>query len=142
MSPKHLPFGPADRSGAEPVVTVPDQVMPLVVNAHTTASPVETSRRPLAGRVWVTTSLRRPPVHRRQSLRPWLIGGGVLVGIAAVAGVVWLLVAAVMAAIAWAHTHLLVLCAAAVFALFVLARCAAGKRSSSCPGLHCQGCRR
>lgn len=93
------------------------------------------------GLVEVIAELRDPePVRSRWW--PWLR----VAALAVIAGVVWLLVwavmalvAVVMAALAWVQAHLAGIVFAAIGVAMVLAWACSG---SSCLGLHCGGCRR
>jgi hypothetical protein len=97
------------------------------------------------GLVEVIAELRAPePVRSRWW--PWLRVAGWLAALAVIAGVVWLLVwavmalaAVVMAALAWVQAHLAGIVFAAIGVALVLAWACSG---SSCSGLHCGGCRR
>ena len=95
-------------------------------------------------RAWI-----RVPARRVSWGRVALRAAGVLGGLAVVAGVVWLVVKAVLSLIAevlfvvaWVQAHLLVIGVAAVIILLVLFLLSAGSGRSSCAGLHCGGCRR
>lgn len=92
-------------------------------------------------RIQVTADLREPA--RVQRRWPWLVLVWAL-GIAAAAGIAWLLVllisavvAFVTAAVGWVSTHLPVIVLGGV-ALLLLALPA----GSRCVGVHCGGCRR
>ncbi len=117
---------------------------PRVIEGQVVATRVE--RRP-ARRVWTRPALPRPRIGWGQLA---LRAAGVLAASAAVVGLGWLLVKAVMSlvtgllvlvalVVAWVQANWLWLVLAAGLLLFLLARF--GSRSS-CAGLHCGGCRR
>jgi len=140
------------------IVGWPDEVRAALDRAHADGRLVgvdEVSR--LADRqVQVSAQLREPTAPRFRwlvrwswpSARVWLRVALVLLGAAAVAGLVWAVVAAVTALVAvvsaavsavaaWVSTYWPVLAGIAL----VLLLCTTG-RAARCVGMHCGGCRR
>jgi hypothetical protein len=105
-----------------------------------------------AGRVRVVTRLRSDHPSRWRQVCPWLVGAvkvtGVLLGLAAVAGLLWViglaavaLVALVSTAVAWVHAHLLGIGVVATIAVIGVLSVFTGG-GDSCTGAHCRGCGR
>lgn len=96
------------------------------------------------GRVVVYADMREPVPDGEDN--PWLIGLGAVIGLAALGGLVWLLVLAVMAivsfvgaVVAWVAAHLAAILAVAGGLLLLMLYLGS---EHSCSGMHCQGCRR
>ncbi len=133
--PTH-PTNPPDRPVGLAVVRV--------VDGELVASRVE---QPPARRAWTRPGPRRPRIcWGLVSLR----ATAALAGFAVVAGLVWLMVQALLAlvvellalvalVVGWVHANWVWLLLAAGLLLFLLARRVG---SSSCAGLHCRGCGR
>lgn len=124
------------------VVGDQDQVAAVMVRARETGRLVSLGQvQRLAGdQVQVTAQLREPTRSRWQRVRPWLIGLGWLLAVAAVAGAVWLIVLGVLALIAWVHAHIVGIVAGGCLLVLLGVVCAGG--AATCEGLHCGGCRR
>jgi hypothetical protein len=127
------------------------QVLAALTRAHTEGRLVSvTSTQQLpGGRVQVVADLLAVRTTWEKT-RPWLIGaaktGAVVVGLASVGGLVWLLILAVMAvvawvvsAVAWVAAHVVGIIVCFWLTLFFLAWLLSG---SDCAGIHCGGCRR
>lgn len=124
------------------VVGEEDQVAAVMVRARETGRLVAVGEiERLAGdQVRVTAQLREPTRSRWERVRPWLLGFGWLLAVAAVAGAVWLIVLGVLALMAWVQAHLVGIVAGA--ALLVLLGLVLLGGAATCEGLHCGGCRR
>lgn len=127
------------------------QVLAALARAHSEGRlvSVTSSEQLPGGRVQVVADLLAVQ-SRWEKARPWLIGAAktsaVVIGLAGVGGLVWLLVLAVMAIVAWvvsvvawviAHLLGIIVCFCLTFFLLVWVLSA-----GDCAGIHCSGCRR